>query len=277
MSAMRIVQNALGRNSLKIKSCLVEWGLLDAKIDYVKFILLGRSRTGSNFLRGLLSSHPGVFVLGEILKNPGQVEWGDDSFPRSAKLNSLYQSDLIHFLEQGVFRPMPADTSALGFKLFYYHAREEMRKGIWEYLHSRQDIRILHIKRKNILKTHLSRALAERSDRWVATTAAVSASDPILLDYEACLADFTQTRRWELEHDEFFSDHPLLDVWYEDLNENYIQEMRKVHEFLGLEPLSVRPQTYKQRQKELHELIENYAELKERFSGSPWHDFFEDE
>jgi hypothetical protein len=37
--------------------------------DYTRFIILGRSRSGSNYLRGLLNSHRRIVAFGELFRS----------------------------------------------------------------------------------------------------------------------------------------------------------------------------------------------------------------
>jgi LPS sulfotransferase NodH len=189
-------------------------------------------------------------------------------------LLQLWQHDPVAFLEQHVFTHHRAKPSAVGFKLFYYHAHDELWQPVWTYLVERRDIRILHMKRANILHTVLSRKRAEVTDTWVNLDGKPGRAPRVVLDYEECLQAFTQTRQWEQEYARMFSAHPLLDVIYEELVENRQQVMNQVQSFLGLKLRNLSPNTHKQAQDLLAEAITNYAELKTRFADSPWAEFF---
>ncbi|MGA9532747.1 MAG: sulfotransferase [Anaerolineales bacterium] len=274
---LQAVKRRLQTAHHSLRGAMLSWGLLPGRLDYVKFIILGRSRTGSNYLRGLLSSIEGVLVLGEILKNPVSVEWGTDEFPRSEGVDRGYRADPVRFLEQDVFRTLPDSIHALGFKLFYYHAQNPPFKRTWDYLRDRQEVRVIHIKRRNVLATHLSRARAVQSDQWVATSKPDSGLGPIKLEYSALLEDFQQTRDWELHYDLYFADHPMLEVHYEDLARERDVQMRRIQAFLGLPLVPTQPQTYKQSRKSLRDSISNFQELSDRFRGSDWESFFAEE
>ncbi len=260
----------------RVQRLALEWGLLRGGRDYTRFIILGRSRTGSNFLRGLLAANRSVTLYGEVFKNPDSIEWGTPGLPDSGKVLARYRSDPGRFLEEYVYRPMPRDTRAVGFKLFYYHARSGPLAAIWEQLRDAQEVRVIHIKRTNILRTHLSRARAERSRRWVNLDGQHEDEAPIRLDPAACREDFEQTRRWEEEGGAFFTGHPLIDVIYERLADDASSETRRIQRFLGLPVEAVSPQTHKQTRVPLATAIENYAELKAFFRGTEWESFFEE-
>jgi hypothetical protein len=99
---------------------------------------------------------------------------------------------------------------------------------------------------------------------------------PLELSYDACLKDFAQTRQWEQAADAYFAAHPKLEVFYEDLAEDYQREMSRLVPFLGLPDEPLTPQTHKQAQQPLPAAIANYTELKRQFAGSEWEVFFEE-
>lgn len=242
--------------------------------EYVKFVVLGRSRTGSNFLRGLLNSCSGALVLGEIFKNPDAIEWGTDFQSPPEHALRTYQTDPVSFLDQFVFDAKPHWVKAFGFKLFYYHAQNAPWDRIWPYLRDQNDIHVLHVKRRNILRTHLSRARAMKTGNWVRLTDERQNLPAIQLDYEDCLADFEQTRRWEERYDQFFNGRSTLTVYYEDLALDYQAEMLRIQQFLHLPEEQIEPQTYKQSDDSIDRAIANFKELREKFSGTEWEEFF---
>jgi len=167
--------------------------------------------------------------------------------------------------------------SAVGFKTIYPHTRNESWKPVRTYLGNQKAFRIIHIKRKNILKTHLSRKrVAQRKGRWKDISGVEEDNVPISLDYEDCLRAFMDTRKWEREYDIFFGNHHKIDVLYENLSGDYENEMKRIQEFLGVDYEVVKPLTHKQSSQPLSRAISNYFELKERFKGTPWEEFFED-
>jgi LPS sulfotransferase NodH len=260
-----------------LKDLAMDLGIKKGHRDYTRFIILGRSRTGSNFLRGLLNSHPGILVFGEILKNDQSVEWGLEGYPATGRPLKLLREDGARFMEDAVFKKHPPAIQAVGFKLFYYHAQENLARPIWDYLHSHTEIRVIHIKRRNMLRTHLSRRRAELTDRWYNLNGEREQEEAVTLDFEQCRQDFEQTRRWDTDYDAFFAGHPKLEVLYEPLSEDPEAEMGRIQAFLGVECRSLRPETYRQSNLPLAQAIANFAELKTRFQGTPWEAFFEEE
>ena len=245
--------------------------------NYTRFIILSRSRTGSNYLRGLLNSHKGIIVYSEFFKSNASIEWGFPGYNDNGSRLALFQNDPVAFLDKWVFQKYPRHTEAVGFKLFYYHARDGKWSVVWPHLQNDTGIKIIHLKRKNILETHLSRQRAMLTDKWANITGEKEAQPAVQIIYEECLQDFVQTRTWEQDNEEYFSQHPMMNVYYEDLAGDYQVKMKEIQEFLGVTPVPVAPQTFKQATLPLSRSITNYWELKEKFTGTPWEPFFTDD
>lgn len=249
-------------------------GIIAGSSEYIRFVVLGRSRTGSTFLRGLLNSHSRIIAFGEILGGHESISWDVPGYTHRKRMSALLYSDPTSFLEKGVFRKFPAHISAVGFKIFYYHAQDGILKPVWAYLGTHKELRIIHVKRANILETHLSRKRAVMSGHWVNISGTTEEYAPITLSYEECLDAFTRTRAWERKYDTFFENHFKIDVLYENLSSDYVSEMKRIQDFLGVDYEVTKPTTYKQRRVPLAKAILNYHELKERFHGTPWTEFF---
>ncbi|MCB0121524.1 MAG: sulfotransferase [Caldilineaceae bacterium] len=259
-----------------LRNLALDLGVSAGSSTYTRFIVLGRSRVGSNFLVSLLNSHSRIKALGELLRDPANRTLDIPPSLQSISLLVSTPTNPVRFLQRAVFRTYPKHIAAVGFKVFYYHAQGEQWKSVWPYLREQQAIKVIHLKRRNILKTHLSRQRAALSDTWVNTNGSSEGRGAIELSYDECVAAFTTTRAWEEQYDCFFADHPKLELFYEQLAEDWAGEMGRVQEFLGVEPERLTPTTYKQSTQPLAQAIANYGELKARFQSTPWATFFEE-
>lgn len=253
-------------------------GLFGGHSDYRRFVILGRGRTGSNFLRGLMNAHSRVVVFGELFRTPDSIGWEFPDYERfrnSRAPVALMQSDPPAFLEREVFRNFPSRTAAVGFKLFYYHARDDRRRRLWAWLKEQKDLRVIHLKRRNTLRMIVSEKKAFRTDTWTNTTGAEESKFSVAIDYEECLRRFQHEQAEAAAHDRFFSGHPMLEVIYEDLASDYRDRTKRILEFLDLDYEPIEPSTYRQSSQPLAETIENYFELKDKFKGTRWEAFFE--
>ena len=265
--------------TFNLKHLFLNWGLFGGQSDYCRFIILGEARSGSNFLRGMLNSHPDIVTFGEIFRFYENIGWEIPDFEKYRQtrgLISLMQRNPVRFLEKRVFEKFPPSIEAVGFKLFYYHAQEDSRNVIWNYLKDRKDIHIIHLKRKNSLRVLLSRKKAHMTNRWTDVNGLEKEALSIVLSHEECLEQFTWVRDMWTEYDHLFRKHAKMDLVYEDLTSDRDRETQRVLGFLGAAPKCLFPSTYKQARQPLSEAISNYSHLKSHFEGTKWEIFFED-
>lgn len=289
-------------------------GIFENKPDYCKFIILGKGRSGSNFLRGLLNSHTQIITFGELFRDYNHIGWEFPDFEKhfeskelvelmqnhptkfledfvfkafpkeidfekylqSKRMAALIQNHPTHFLERIIFKKRLSRVLAVGFKLFYYHAKLDSRQVIWDMLRERKDIKVIHLKRHNTLREILSLKKAFKTNRWTNITGNEEENFSIFLDYEECLREFTYAQQAKEEYELLFQEHSVLELVYEDLSNDYQGEMKRVQEFLGVVPEPVQPLTYKQSNQALPEAISNYFELKKKFKGTAWAEYFEE-
>jgi LPS sulfotransferase NodH len=247
--------------------------------NYRRFILLGEARSGSNFLRGMLNSHGQIIVYGELFRSHDAIGWEFpdlDRYLQHPRMIALIQRDPARFLREEVFASYPQAIAAVGFKLFYYHATNDNRRTIWDFLKEQKAIAVVHIKRDNTLRSLLSLKKAFATNQWTNTWGADEDDQSIALDYDECLERFVSAKQIRERYDADFSDHPMLEVNYERLCEDTDEQCRGIQEFLGVDYRPLRPSTYKQARLPLREAISNYSELKARFARTPWESFFEE-
>lgn len=228
--------------------------------NYKRFIVLTRSRTGSNLLISLLNSHPHIKAEGEIFN----------------KLNG----DNYKTVLDKAFSKQPYSIKAKGFKIFYYHPLDDNSGDIWQELKAMDDLYVIHLKRENILRILLSRKIAGIQDIW-AIRSEENRSTPrenvsVSFTEEELRDGFTRTRDWEEYGDENFRNHSILTVTYEDLVNDRSSTFRKVTDFLGIQYIKPDTELKKQNTKTIRESIKNYDELKSAFAKTELAPFFED-
>ena len=227
--------------------------------DFRRFIVLTRSRTGSNLLISYLNSHPQIYAESEIFS------W-------------LHGREHRQVLAK-VFTKQPFFIKAKGFKIFYYHPQDDDSGLVWRYLMAMPDLHVIHLKRTNILRTLVSRKIAAMADIWTARSSSevrAQKKKPVRFSVEELREGFEQTRAWEAQGDAMFRDHPLLQVTYEELTTEPESMFNRVTTFLGVPYKSPRTALRKQNPESLRELIANYDSLKAEFQNTEWASFFED-
>jgi len=258
----------------------VDRRILPGSSRYTKFIVLGRSRSGSNYLVDLLNSHRNIRCYSELFSRSGETYWDLPGYGakkyRSKDIRQLKENDPAGFLARYIYRDVPTGTSAVGFKLFYNQAHKGNTKKLWSYLRELDDLKVIHLKRENILKVIVSKRTAETSSAWVKRGSQREiAQGAVELSYEDCLKQFQKTRSWQKEYDEYFSSKDKIDVIYEELAADAENVMNTVQEFLGVESRPLTAETRKQSSNPVSELISNYSQLKDQFMGTEWESMFE--
>lgn len=227
------------------------------KPPLTRFIVLTRSRTGSNMLMSLLNSHSNISAHREIFQ----------------RLNGRdYKSVLSSF-----FGDADPFVKVKGFKIFYYHPMDDPKSRIWDALTSDRDVKVIHLKRENILHTLISRKLAQNSDVWYAKEQQrVEAPASICFTLDELRKGFVQTIRWQINGDKMFRKNHLLVVYYEDLIRDRLGELEKILDFLGAEKTVLNTDLVKQNTWSCREIVSNYDELKYAFEGSEYEKYFEE-
>lgn len=263
----KLNKNNLNYNRLKIEFLknAIDSGIFKGKNDYNKFIILCRSRVGSNLLISYLNSHPAIFVQGELFGNT----------INGNRLN-LRKQEPENYLNKYCFRKYPSYIKAAGFKIFYYHPVHNEPKTIWELLKAMPDLKIIHLKRENILRTHLSKHIAGKTDKWTATNHTVkNFNKTVALNPDECLKAFEETTQWQDDFDQLFDKHQKFEIIYENLISNPDQVLGKTQNFLNVNFHLLKSSLKKQNPEPLNELISNYDELKIHFKNTKWNNFFE--
>jgi hypothetical protein len=269
--------------------------------DYVRFVILSGARTGSHMLAQALNTSPKITCFREVfnfLQAFVQFEVGGyDNF--SARDLSLRTRDPIRFLEERIFCRQPKEVRAVGFKLHY--GQLIGFEGLPERLTEDSEIRVLHLRRRNLLRMLVSLKLAETTGVFLEDTrrkntladllkatryplkaasrlqrrlqtakAAGKAPRPrVTISTEELFNFMVRTRIRAANHEDLFREHPRHTVFYEDLVDRREEVFREVQSFLGIEPGPLTVTLRRQNPEPLRELIENYDELYEAYKKTP--------
>jgi LPS sulfotransferase NodH len=186
---------------------------------------------------------------------------------------------LESYLKVRLFKPV------VGLKILYHQLEEKYAQHwgindlgkVLEYLKSNKAIRVIHLKRRNRLRSMVSIKVAGKNKVYaIRNDRKRNKEITIKLFMDECLKHFEDVDHWEKKYDNFFQDHSLLEVYYEDLTKNTQAECNRILDFLGVRFRALRAKTRKQNVRSLSEIIENYQELKGQFAGTEWEKFFDE-
>jgi LPS sulfotransferase NodH len=248
-------------------------------VEPLLHVIVAAERTGTNLFRQLLASHPKIMTGGElfnrVLMEKSQIPWGFDLGPRVPEFEELRRTNPPAFVQALFEMTARRGYQAIGFKLMYGHG--DNCPGVLDYLVQDRTIRILHVKRRNLLRRLLSEEIARKTGVWwVGNSEAGPPPTKVRLDIKHCVSNFELIRAQQSKYDTLFGNHTKSDFFYEEMVAAPSATMAQGIRFLGLQPPAVEPRIISRKTGAgpLRDSIENYEELKEVFAG--WSAFFEE-
>lgn len=225
---------------------------------YTRFALVGHARTGSNLLLDVFRSSPEVEMLHEIFSADNRII-GQGFNENIARLYSGY----------------PHCIRAVGCKIFYNHLTNQE----WSEFEQRREFKIIHLMRRNRLRTLVSLAVAFKTDIWLQTnfrTKVPLEKKRVYLDPETLLTQFMQIESWESQARARFAHRDVLEIYYEDLVGNFDAIASKAVAFVGATRWNPKRIGYKKQNPEpLDQLISNFDEVSAALRNTPWEQYLE--
>jgi LPS sulfotransferase NodH len=217
------------------------FGLFGHRVDR-KFAIVSTARTGSNYLSGGLKTSPSVRMYHEIFAD------------HNRQIGKNFEKTFAT-----VFQPESQATQIVGFKVFYNHLTDEE----WQKLAAYRDLKIIHLTRRNRLKTVISLEIAFRTGQW---TKSSHGSDPrekrLLLDPALLMQRLEQIEAGEVATRLRFSDRPMLEVVYEDLVRSPLKGFQAIGQYLDVSDMDpAKIKLKKQNPEPLQQLISNFHEV----------------
>lgn len=257
-----------------------------------KFVIISHLRSGTHLLRTLLESHPQIVCQSEVFNSD------NPNLPYPLTI------DAQDILNQWVYRSFPDRVDTVGFVLQAYHpfglkAFPGIRENphwadIWTHLDHSPELRIIHLRRDNSLRRHLSHLMARQTRRWhnweqnridqishlqpVDPAPEIRQEKPTLsLDFDRLLLDFEEVEQLHERVRQRYSGDRYFSLSYEDLCARPVALSNQLLDFLDVEKVSLSAAVKKLENRPLVDSIANYEQLKQRFAGSRWQRFFEEQ
>jgi LPS sulfotransferase NodH len=220
-----------------------------------RFAIVGNARTGSNFLLDGLKTSPSIRMYHEIFADHNR-QIGKD-------FDRVFAT---------VFQPESQSTEMVGFKVFYNHLTDEE----WQRLLAHKELKIIHLTRRNRLRTVISLEIAFKTGQWTQSGKKVSSEIKerrLQLEPSRLIQRLEQIEAGEAAARVRFRDREILEVVYEDLVSSPLESFEAVGRFLGvrgIDPKQIRLR--RQNPEPLQQLLVNYDEveaalLNTRFAG----------
>ena len=236
-------------------------------------IILTTQRTGSTFLVTCLDSHPEVCCLGELLAGSRlfhvpeilyKWRYGPKAY-RFLRSGAWYPTRVMRrFLDEGHLGSMDLGLHpVMAFKVMYNHIRPPWTR---EFLRQRADIRILHLRRNNLLKAYVSNILltVKRDNRWQPHATAPVFPISMNISATAALAYMRRAIGEYEAHERLFGNHPRLHLSYETMIDGQTLRAdvaRDVCRFLGVADHAMQSKLVKINPERLQDMVANYDEF----------------
>lgn len=249
-------------------------------LDPVNFVILCAERTGSTMLSDLLNSHPECLAVGELF-NPRLIEGRHIPIPVGAfpydhdELVDMRTTNPAAFIQSVFAGATLRGYRAAGFKFMYNHA--DAQTVACDYIVSHPQVRIIHLKRRNLLRRLLSEKRARVTNVWAERIDEINMALPAVeLPFLYTIGHFEYLERRAAAYEQRLEHHLIIELFYEDLAANPQEVGCCALAFLGLSapnaPLDVRFR--KTGTDSLRDAITNYDTLKAEFLR--WMAFFEE-
>ena len=207
------------------------------------YLVLTRSRTGSNMFKDYLNSHPKVKSMAELFRT-------NEGLDVEATIKTVYDQ--------------PDEIDASGFKLFYYHPNDGSSSEIWDRLKDISNLKTISL-RRNPLRCSVSSEIMRQSKQHkqeVGEDVVPVEEKRIEVDVNRFLNQIEHIESLRRELNDNLYAEPY-EVWYEDLVADGQTVMDGVFQYLGLNSHPIQTNLQKQNPESLQELVSNYDELRD--------------
>lgn len=164
-----------------------------------------------------------------------------------------------------------------GFKLKHDELVLPEYRRLRDEIVSDLDFRIIHLRRKNLLRRYLSWRIDKITNVTLAVEGDAIPDMPLVkLDPRKCQQDFETTQRRDEEFRQLFARHPNFSITYEEIVAREHGKLASLLDFLGVSQRELTTTTKKLGADSLRRAIANFDELHSYFAGSPYAEFFEE-
>lgn len=225
-----------------------------------KFVILMMGRSGSSYLTALLDSHPRILAKGEKLagmkKPQKQRSWTERFFSE----------------------PPPSGVTAIGFKT---KVKDIADKDAFAELLREQTVRILLLRRRNVVKMTISWLNAERLFQETGEWNLTKKEDPLpapVIDPERFAHRLEQMEKATAALEQYGNGLglPCHSLYYEDLLIDLDSALEKIFRFLDVESAPTQCELRKNTSDNLRDAIMNFDELRTRYVGTPYLEMFDE-
>lgn len=247
---LRILYTKAFRNQLSNKKSL----------DYQKFMIVGRARSGTTLLHTYLNTHRNIYSAGEV--------------QASELYHDLQTSDIKKRL---IFRTFDSSIKVAGAKvLLPVQIQNTVTEALLHIIALSPDIKIIHLHRRNLLREYVSLKIAEKTNKW----SEINHKNSLSVNEKQIKPDITEMFRYfslateGLQHfRQLFKGTTHFELTYEELSEKPQEAMLRVQNFLQVTPAPTFSLLQRQNPEPPEALIINYHSISKALQGTPYEIF----
>lgn len=222
------------------------------------FVILGQSRSGTQLLRALLATHPGIHCDGELFHK--NLEY--TRFRALREILRLYPYPLLEH------RMNISTAPAYGFNLMFYHVHfpklvlRRLAQAGWT---------IIHLMREDLIEVALSFLKASRSNTWHRHAGDARPDYRVTITPDQLSAELLKRIRWRTLELDLLDNIRHVKVNYEDDLQDachWQAACDRIFSALKLQRHHVGTSLLKTDARRSDEIIENYAELQAWLNSS---------
>lgn len=263
-------------------------------IGTTRAALVASARSGSTWLVSLLDSHPEIRFEGELfnLEHAPRAAISDPAVYLATRLDRpgrhriagckiLYHQGRLAYLNDFLAEMARGRTASVDWRRVFPHRPVTLDQvpalpRAWEAIRDRGRTRIIHLRRRNLLRQHLSLQLLMAASRagWRGRAAARPAR--MIVATDRMLASFGDALRTGGAVAGFFADNPTLDVFYEDVRDDPHGQCERILGFLDVRRMPLRVDPRPRARPRLRQVIENYDEVADALRRAGYTGFLDD-
>jgi len=248
----------------------------------IKALILTSQRTGSFFLEQCLNSHPSVRCYGEVLIGFDGIDKVQvpKIITRNRKVWILWTYILsgVGLTPRRVIQKLYSHQAVgvTAFRAMYTHLKDPRVKN---FFHRDTSIRIIHLKRENLLAQYVSRQLMHHQrklGRSEAHTTKALPSVSMEIAVDDAIRGMTNIEQQQQQYSDLFSGHKNIELVYETMiDEKGLTDAasRKLFDLFNIEPHPMTSPLVKLNPRELHLMVDNYEVLKVGLTGTRFERF----
>jgi len=245
---------------------------------FMKGIIVTSQRSGSGFLRYCLQSHEEITCDGELLIG------GSLPLPQFLR-NRRLAAKLYRYVRARAWNPKIILDEFLALKGAPVHIFKAMynqleNKYLKDYIGQRSDIRIIHLRRDNLLKQYVSKQLIakKRDGLWQPHTTSNLKTVTTKISPKAAIKEMQRVKQKFEEFEQLFEKHQKIELVYENMIDGQCLSNEATQKICDLFQTKYQPmccEFLKVNPNKLELLVKNYQEISDSFRNSEYEEYLD--